>query len=406
MSPIASLPCPEPPDPCPPSGVQLSAALSATLTAFVRENFERATFWMMRLRVPEPDAEELVQDALIALYERLCRCDDMSSEAWLAWLHTTLRHKNDDRRRVYARRKRREPLASHRVALRIAPATACPERVVEHRELVAKVQRFTGELAPERREVVERYLFQNEPMAKIAETLGVSVNTIKTRWRLAKEDIEAAFARERAADRFYPDAEICAFLLLLWTRARSLLQSFGSGAGQRRASKAAAPCEGRSGGGAPAGLIGLAAVAVLVASHTAIRPLHLSESEAEVASAESTLGLVGQRVPAWAEREREAGRGVVVVASAGARARTRGMAPAKEAASPKPAARPITSGPPPVHAMLSKAREALRRGDFGDAATALRDYETTHRDPNQDDLHRSLRIELTMRILDAARPLP
>jgi RNA polymerase sigma factor (sigma-70 family) len=184
MRSIAALPCSEPPDPCPPSGVQLSPALARTLTAFVHENFERATFWVMRLRVPEPDAEELVQEALIALYERLCRCEDMSSEVWLAWLHTTLRNKNQAARRAYRRRKKHEMLASRRLALQIAPATACPERVLEHRQLVAKVGRFTAELPPERREVVERYLLHNEPMADIAGTLDVSVDTIKTRWLL------------------------------------------------------------------------------------------------------------------------------------------------------------------------------------------------------------------------------
>lgn len=102
MSPVAAFPPSPPAD----AGLPSSEQLSAALDAFVRDNAERARFWVRRLHVPDQDAGDVVQDALVVLCERL---DEVTPSAWLPWLRAAVEYKEKQRRRDYLRPEARRP---------------------------------------------------------------------------------------------------------------------------------------------------------------------------------------------------------------------------------------------------------------------------------------------------------
>jgi len=373
--------------------------LSAALDAFVRDNAERARFWVRRLHVPDQDAGDLVQDALVVLCERL---DEVTPSAWLPWLRAAVEYKEKQRRRDYARWKQQEPYLTNLVLLTVPPANACPEAVLEDRDLVAKVGRFIDELAPERGEVARRYLLQNEPMGYIAATLGVALDTVKTRWRLAKEDIEAAFVRERAKERLHAGA-IVVFLALLWERARRLVR--GEAMATARAPSSAlrrTPGTRRIGTDPSAPWLALAIVGGLLGlvtcalDHASDRSLKVSVAQQETESAFATSSLAGQVAPSRSGPEPEA--------SPENQRAVQPASPAVQKVTEEPSlvASPTAhaaSDPTPrmrARALLARAQTYLKQGALSDAAEVLRRYETEHPDNPFPDHHVGLRVDLAV----------
>lgn len=135
----------------------------------------------LRLTADPHGAEDIAADVLLEALERPPRRGSLRG-----WLATALRHRLLNDRRAADRRTRRERLAER------ARAVASPAEELVRRERRDAVLAAVRALPPAYRDVVElRYLEGLAPMS-IADRLGVSPSTVRTRLararkRLAKE---------------------------------------------------------------------------------------------------------------------------------------------------------------------------------------------------------------------------
>lgn len=165
---------------------------------FFRSHVARARRWAILLGVPERDVEDVVQDAVLSLWEHR---ESVAREAWSVWL----------RRAVVIRRLRL--LRSRRRARVNDPeymwlvsehwsARRNPERELHLQEVEAALQRLLRAVKSSRRDVAERFLIEGQSLEEIAFEMGIPVGTAKRRWSLAQQDMRAAFGRALARAKF------------------------------------------------------------------------------------------------------------------------------------------------------------------------------------------------------------
>lgn len=146
---------------------------------------ESSYVWRLlgRLGVPPGDIADAVHDVFVVVYQRRAELD--ASRPVRPWLFGIAR-----RVAAAARRKRRaEPLDETDAPIAAAPPHA--ERDLLWRALAL--------LDDERVEVVVLHDLEGYTGAEIATLLDLSVNTIHSRLRLAREDLVAAVRRLRGA---------------------------------------------------------------------------------------------------------------------------------------------------------------------------------------------------------------
>lgn len=168
------------------------------------------------LGVPDDVAADMTQEALTRLWDRLAT---VAPARWPGWLQKTMLrealHRSRDRRRA----RRYEPAIAFELSLQ--PLDPSPEVELHLRECDLELTRLLDLLRPERREVVQLYLMEELPMKEVATRLGIPENTAKNRWRLAQQDMSAAFRRSQAKERFAAIvAPVWAFFVALWRRIR------------------------------------------------------------------------------------------------------------------------------------------------------------------------------------------
>jgi RNA polymerase sigma-70 factor (ECF subfamily) len=81
-------------------------------------------------------------------------------------------------------------------------AASGPAESLETSEAVRLIYAILDELDDDRREVFVLAEFEQLPMAAIAATLGINVNTGYARLRAARHAFECALARHRASDEW------------------------------------------------------------------------------------------------------------------------------------------------------------------------------------------------------------
>ena len=171
-------------------------ARAPEIEAFVKEQYERLPDIARRLRVPEHEAEDVLQRSLEKLWMHHVAVE---RSRWDAWLWHTMRFQCMDR----SKRARRAREMETEVTLLLEDWQSGPSPEVEayQRECEGELLALLERLAPERREVVRLYLIDDLPMGEVAARLGISENTAKDRWRLACGDMEHHWGRERARER-------------------------------------------------------------------------------------------------------------------------------------------------------------------------------------------------------------
>lgn len=370
VSAVPSVPFPElaPRGSDPPSGVRRCEAKArkdpqAELLGLLRGPLPHPGNWARALRVSAQDAEDLIQDALLALVEK----PDAQPRSPRGWLFGAARLGRRRLVRARARAALYEPQIE--AYLRdLGGSPPAPDEEIDRRERLLAVFWLLDQVKPTRREVAEHCLFGASSEGLAAE-LGLPSGTVKSQWRRAKADMRAALDREMArnGDRAWL-AALFALVAALWLWAR------------RRA-------RARSGQ-----LLACASLSVLAPAHTVLRAESVISMDEEVSSTRPPLPSFALFLPAWAEREREAAG--VSLQRTRAEGPGRSLRLGRESQSPAETrmARSAREQRP-----LTKAREALRRGDLREAAIALRGYEKSHPDPSVEDLHRALRIELAER---------
>ena len=139
--------------------------------------------WMARGGVPQSDADDLSQEVLLVVFREVGGFERRGVGAFRAWLRTILVH----RMRDYFRGRKQQPAASGGSDFQQAldelesPGSALSrlwDR--EHDEHVAAslLRRVQGDFAPITWDLFRRHVLDAEPAAKVAEELGVALNSV------------------------------------------------------------------------------------------------------------------------------------------------------------------------------------------------------------------------------------
>lgn len=133
---------------------------------------------LLRLGVPSSSVEDAVQDVFLTAHQRLPALRGATSPgAWLLGVAV----------RVAANVRR----SNHRRTLapidgELVDSAPGPHEHVEARRRLAELQRALGGLPDEQREAIVLVDFEQLTAPEVAETLGVSANTVSSRLRLGR----------------------------------------------------------------------------------------------------------------------------------------------------------------------------------------------------------------------------
>lgn len=308
--------------------------MPARILGLLKRPLPRPKEWARALRVSEQDAEDLIQDAVLALLEK----PDVQPRSARGWIFGAARLGRRRLLRARGRAAKYEPQIEAYLRDLGGPFLA-PDEEIDGRERLLAVFWLLDQVKPGRRAVAERHLFGASPEEDIAAELGLALGTVKSQWRRAKEDMRAALDREvaRRGDRAWLAGLLALVASLgLWITGRV-----------RRLSGPLLAC---------------AALALVVARHDGDRAEALAsvarhDDRAEALAGEETAAELASpfevhfapMLTAFAEREREA---------------------ATSQADPQ--------DPEAARILLAKASAALQRGNRVIARSALAQYRAAY----------------------------
>lgn len=145
------------------------------------------------------DAEDVIQDALVRLFEKLQNGEfHGGEEAWLPYLYTSIRRLAIDLSRRDDRRKRREETVSEDIEADQREAFH-PWFESESSDDETRIQLEAGlkNLPPKFAEVIVMKIWGEQTFAQIGETLGISQNTAASRYRYGLEALKSHLGSAR-----------------------------------------------------------------------------------------------------------------------------------------------------------------------------------------------------------------
>ncbi|MCB9569814.1 MAG: sigma-70 family RNA polymerase sigma factor [Myxococcales bacterium] len=148
--------------------------------AIYRQEFRFVWATARRLGVPPASVEDVVQDVFLTAYRRMDQVHFEVSPR--AWLHGVTRRVASRYRRTAARRHRRHAAAA---ALPTTPGEPPQERIAAAQHL----ERLLGRLGGRTRAAFEMAELLGMSGPEIAGELGISVSTVYSRVRLAREQL-------------------------------------------------------------------------------------------------------------------------------------------------------------------------------------------------------------------------
>lgn len=167
---------------------------TASFEVFAAVYTERARMWLILLGAGRFDAEDIVQNALLALWERR---DRVPPAARPRWLQTAIHLRIAELRRSRSTESRYARRACWEAAIELDLLGARPEDQLAGKQVDAWVQRLVQELREERRAVVQSYFVEDQPMPEVAARLGLQEATAWSRWWDAKRDLRRMVRRAR-----------------------------------------------------------------------------------------------------------------------------------------------------------------------------------------------------------------
>ncbi|HVM99375.1 MAG TPA: sigma-70 family RNA polymerase sigma factor [Caulobacteraceae bacterium] len=176
----------------------LRAHVAGDPNAFARlyDRYDRASFQFVRRMVGDADAEDLHQEAWLAIARNATGFDPRKA-SFRAWLFTIARNKVLD----HFRRQRVAPLAASAddAAMMVADPGPSPLDHVESRQLAERLVAAVEALPLEQRGAFVMFAHAGLSLEEIAAATGVAVETAKSRLRYARARLRQAFAAERSA---------------------------------------------------------------------------------------------------------------------------------------------------------------------------------------------------------------
>jgi RNA polymerase sigma-70 factor (ECF subfamily) len=144
------------------------------------------------LGVPDADAEDAAQEVFLVVYRRMAEYEDRG--LMRAWLFSISRQVASHYRRGASRAERR-----HR-ALIASTADHDVEHLIARREAAGLVDAFLNELDEPQRTVFFLADVEGMTAPEIATALGVKLNTVYGRLRLARKRFERAVAKREGGE--------------------------------------------------------------------------------------------------------------------------------------------------------------------------------------------------------------
>ena len=165
------------------------------LARIYEEHFDFVWRSARRLGVPDSAVDDVVQEVFIVVHRQLASFEGRSSMK--TWLFGILRNLVLRQRRSWARRGREESLEESAVE---AGGAAADERLAES-QARRVLHGLLAQLDDDKRAVFVLAELEQMSAPDIAEATGLKLNTVYSRLRLARGEMERALERHRARER-------------------------------------------------------------------------------------------------------------------------------------------------------------------------------------------------------------
>jgi RNA polymerase sigma factor (sigma-70 family) len=159
--------------------LRVAAADRVAFTALYAHYGPRLRTYMRKLGADAAASEDLVQEAMAAVWNKARLFDPAKSNA-NTWIFTIARNRRID----LIRRERRPEIDAEDPSLR-DEAPDSPEETIITRRNAAAIRTALADLPPDQADVIRMSFFEDRPHAAIAAALGVPLGTVKSRLRLA-----------------------------------------------------------------------------------------------------------------------------------------------------------------------------------------------------------------------------
>lgn len=142
---------------------------------------------MLKTGATSDDAEEIAQEALLAVWRKAAQFDPLSTGA-AAWIYTIARNLRIDA----VRRAARTGAVDHEAELDylIDPAEPADDAMARHDE-AGRIDRALAGLSDEQCTAIRLSFIEERPHSEIAGILGLPLGTVKSRIRLAMNRLRA-----------------------------------------------------------------------------------------------------------------------------------------------------------------------------------------------------------------------
>ena len=160
--------------------VDIAATRSRESFALLFARFApRVKSYLLRLGARPEQAEELAQEALLAVWRKAAYFDPVRASA-STWIFTIARNL-----RIDAIRRERHPEDLEHEPEMTPPSPAGADDILSAAEREARVRAAIAGLSHEQAEVVRLSFFYDQPHSEISAALGLPLGTVKSRLRLA-----------------------------------------------------------------------------------------------------------------------------------------------------------------------------------------------------------------------------
>ena len=162
--------------------------------AFVEAFQDRLVRYAFRRLGNLEDAEDVVQEVFVRAYRD--RAPRKSVDRVAAYLYRMVANACSDHLRLRERRSRELPLGEV-VSLEANLQKRCvPSEVIAATEELLRIERFLGRLPNRQAEVIRLYAFDELSFAEIAQVIGRSPATVKSRFRYGIEKLKSNFRKD------------------------------------------------------------------------------------------------------------------------------------------------------------------------------------------------------------------
>jgi RNA polymerase sigma-70 factor, ECF subfamily len=138
--------------------------------------------WLLRLVGDQASAEDLLSDVFLDVWRQAAAFEARSSVS--TWLLAIARYKA-----LSARRRRTDAELDEKVASRVADTADDPEVVLQKKTRAELLRRSLACLSPEHAEVIDLVYFHGKSVKEVAEIVGITEATVKTRMFYARKKL-------------------------------------------------------------------------------------------------------------------------------------------------------------------------------------------------------------------------